>query len=87
MGRVLTDLEAMGIPVSSTGPMPENLISLSSAGVDLRGRVAESPCTPFTRVPVMQRGGTHDSSIYYCQPGTRDRDSHTEIRIRKILTM
>lgn len=38
----LTDLEAMGIPVSSTGPIPENLISLSSlVGVQLRGNVAE----------------------------------------------
>lgn len=37
----LTDLEAMGIPVSSTGPIPENFISLSSlVGVQLRGKVA-----------------------------------------------
>lgn len=38
----LTDLEAMGIPVSSTGPIPENLMSLSSlVGVQPRGKVAE----------------------------------------------
>lgn len=38
----LTDLEAMGIPVSSTGPIPENLISFSSlVGVQLRGNVTE----------------------------------------------
>lgn len=31
----------MGIPVSSTGPIPENLTSLSSlVGAQLRGKVA-----------------------------------------------
>ena len=47
----LTDLEAMGMPVSSTGPIPENLMSLSSlVGVQLRGKVEEL-WTPFDSPP------------------------------------
>lgn len=50
----LTDLEAMGIPVSSTGPIPENLISLSSlVGVQLRGKVA-ALWTPLDSPPGLQ---------------------------------
>lgn len=51
----LTDLEAMGIPVSSTGPIPENLMSLSSlVGVQLRGKVAEA-WTPLDSPPKTQQ--------------------------------
>lgn len=47
----LTDREAIGIPVSSTGPIPENLISLSSlVGVQLRGNVVEL-MTPLDKAP------------------------------------
>lgn len=50
----LTDLEAMGIPVSSTGPIPENLISLSSlVGAQLRGRVA-ALWMPLDSAPELQ---------------------------------
>ena len=47
----LTDLEAMGMPVSSTGPIPENLISLSSP--DLRGKVVE----PMAWTPLEKPSG------------------------------
>lgn len=50
----LTDLEAMGMPVSSTGPIPENLMSLSSlVGVQLRGKVVEL-WTPLDSPPELQ---------------------------------
>lgn len=50
----LTDLEAMGIPVSSTGPIPENFISLSSlVGVQPRGKVA-TLWTPLDSGPETQ---------------------------------
>lgn len=46
-----TDLDAMGIPVSSTGPIPENLIGLPSLfGTQLCGRV-EEPWTPLDSSP------------------------------------
>lgn len=52
----LTDLEAMGIPVSSTGPIPENLMRRSSLVATLRGRVEEPLVwTPLERPPVTEK--------------------------------
>lgn len=57
----------MGIPVSSTGPIPENLISLSSlVGPRLRGKVAD-PWTPLDSPPVLQ-SKIHDLIVNYVLP-------------------
>lgn len=43
----LTDRDAIGMPVSSTGPIPENFIKRSSRVAEVMGNVAETPlCIP-----------------------------------------
>lgn len=43
----LTDRDAIGMPVSSTGPIPENFIKRSSRVAEVLGNVAEPPiCIP-----------------------------------------
>lgn len=60
----LTDLEAMGIPLSSTGPIPENLMNLSSrTGAQLLGRVEELR-SPFGTLPAKQPPGCNNSGDF-----------------------
>lgn len=43
----LTDRDAIGMPVSSTGPIPENFIKRSSRVAEVLGNVTEPPlCIP-----------------------------------------
>lgn len=66
----LTDRDAIGMPVSSTGPIPENFIKRSSRVAEVLGNVAEPPLwippldNPTERVERWQLKHTWDCMKY-----------------------